>query len=263
MTVQLNGAPANPQDLEQLTATDFGCFTSMQVRAGSVRGLGRHLQRLHDNSLELFGAAPDAHALQQQIGQAAGGRPDCSVRAMLVCLDPTALLSGSIVVPDVVVQVGPPRESSTAPLRVRTVAYERETPWIKHRATHGLIREIRAAHMQGYDDALFVDRTGNLSEGSTWNLCVHDGRSWVWPEAMVLNGITQQLIQQAMGDAGIAFTTRPVSASDAPELTAAFAMNATSPYRPVVAIDGHELRTDPVRAEEIARIWDSVAPEAL
>lgn len=263
MTIEINGAAATPDELEQLGWNNYGSFTSLQLRSGAVRGLALHLKRLRDNSLELFGAAPDLVEVQEWMRRAASGHQDCSVRTTMVCLDPTAITSGSSVVPDVVVQVAPPRESSTAPLQVRTVTYERETPWIKHRATHGLIREIRAAQQQGYDDALFVDRRGHLSEGSTWNLCVHDGSAWVWPEALVLNGITQQVIQQAMTDAGIAFTTRPLSAGAFPEVAAAFALNATSPHRPVIAIDGQQLATDPAAAAELAALWASVSPETL
>jgi branched-subunit amino acid aminotransferase/4-amino-4-deoxychorismate lyase len=263
VTVTINGVAAQADALDRLVANNYGCFTSMQVREASVPGLGLHLRRLRDNSEELFAAAPDPHALQDWMRQAVAGQPDCSLRTSLLCLDLAPVLSGRPVVPDVVVQVDLPRESSTEALRVRTVAYQRETPWIKHRATHGLTREVRAARRAGYDDALLTDQHGFLTEGSFWNLCVHDGRSWVFPEAAVLDGVTQQLIQGAMTQAGTSFRTRPVHPREAGELTAAFAMNSTSAHLPVVAIDGTEVRSDPDRVDELTRIWGSITAEAL
>ena len=69
---------------------------------------------------------------------------------------------------------------------------------LKLLATYGLLRHVREARVAGYDDALFVDRAGMLSEGSTWNLCMYDGEQWLWPDANVLTGITMLLLRRAM-----------------------------------------------------------------
>ena len=46
LRIQINGAPARPEDLYTLARTNYGHFTAMQVRARRVRGLELHLDRL-------------------------------------------------------------------------------------------------------------------------------------------------------------------------------------------------------------------------
>jgi branched-subunit amino acid aminotransferase/4-amino-4-deoxychorismate lyase len=114
-----------------------------------------------------------------------------------------SLAHGCAVEPDIMVSVSPPDEPQTSALRVRCADYERETPKVKHLATYGLLREVRAARTAGFDDVIFVDRTGLVSEGSTWNVCFHDGHQWVWPDAPALRGVTMQLLQTAMREGGV------------------------------------------------------------
>ena len=64
---------------------------------------------------------------------------------------------------------------------MRSVAWQREMPQIKHVGTFGLFAERRAAMADGFDDVLFVTADGEVSEGSTWNLAVHDGERLLWP----------------------------------------------------------------------------------
>jgi branched-subunit amino acid aminotransferase/4-amino-4-deoxychorismate lyase len=138
--------------------------------------------------------------------------------------------------PEILVTVAAPAEAQHDPFRVLPVHYERETPHIKHLATYGLLRHVREARVAGYDDALFVDGAGMLSEGSTWNLCMYDGEQWLWPDANVLTGITMLLLRRAMQEEGVITGSRPIRASDLTGFTAAFATNSVSAARPLAAI---------------------------
>lgn len=248
--VLVNGIPARPEDLAYLAAHNYGAYTFFQVRKGGVRGLALHLDRLRSNAEELFGEAPSEADLRAWVRQAVAGRDECSVRVTTVSLDLAGLASGAAVPPDVVVEVSAARPSEQPDLRVRTVAYERETPWVKHRATHGLLREQRHARQQGFDDALFADRQGRLSEGTTWNLLVHDGDGWVWPEASVLPGVTMQLLRHSLPT-----TTRPVLPGE--PLQAAFALNASC-VRAVRAIDDQELPDDGPLVRDVRHRWAAI-----
>jgi branched-subunit amino acid aminotransferase/4-amino-4-deoxychorismate lyase len=255
-----NGAPATQDQLAFLGSHNYGSFTVFQVRQRTVRGLALHVQRLRDNARELFGAAPTEDRLRTLVGQAVTEQ-DCSIRVTMVSRDVEALLAGEVVEPDVVITAGDPRPAGTVPIAVRTVAYQRETPWVKHRATHGLVREIRAARQAGFDDALFVDPQGRISEGTTWNLCLRTADCWVWPDAEVLQGITQQLLQAAMDSAGIANVRRVVPVTDLVHHQAAFALNATSPAKPIARVDAHSFSGGGAAAVQLEEIWHGIAGE--
>jgi branched-subunit amino acid aminotransferase/4-amino-4-deoxychorismate lyase len=146
---------------------------------------------------------------------------------------------------------------------VRTTRYSRETPHVKHRGTHGLARETRTARLGGFDDALLVGPDGNVTEGTTWNLLLHDGHSWVWPTAPMLPGVTARLVRSAMEKSGAAHRTEPVDARDVPAFAAAFALNASVPGRAITAVDGHWITGHPQATAELQQLWDSVIPEPL
>ncbi|CAM5296915.1 hypothetical protein SAVIM338S_00390 [Streptomyces avidinii] len=234
LNVEINGRPAGVAELHRVATWNYGHFTSMQVRDGSVRGLGLHLRRLEEGSLQLFGEAvkSDGDAIRQQIRHALGAERDASVRVTLVPRpgDPSAT--------DVMVSVSDPVDDRPGPaLRVRTATYERELPHLKHAATMGLTYQLLRARAAGFDDVLFVGRDGGLREGSVWNVAFWDGQQVVWPRADVLPGITMQLLQAAMTRSGTLWSTRRLTADDLPALRAAAATNSHCPGRPLARID--------------------------
>jgi len=147
-----------------------------------------------ENARILFGQAPDLGRVRDRLRHAVGTGRACSVQVTLFSRALRFLAHGSAVEPDIMVSVSPPDEPQTSALRVRCADYERETPEVKHLATYKLLREVRAARTAGFDDVLFVDRTGLVSAGSTWNVCFHDGHQGVWPDAPALRGVTMQLL---------------------------------------------------------------------
>lgn len=240
--VELNGRAAEPGTLEELAFAGYGHFTSMQVRGHRVRGLDLHLERLGRDSLELFGRAVDGRRVLSYLRQATDGLPgDLSLQVNLFSRDEAAVEAGRPVEPDVLVRAGPPAEAGTTPVRVRTDVHERFLPEVKHVATLGLVYLWRRARRDGFDDVLFVDRDGFVSEGSIWNLCLFDGERVVWPAAPALRGITMQLVQAGLAREGVPSATRPVHRDDLGRFRSAVLMNSIVPGRPLAAIDGVEL----------------------
>jgi len=235
-TAEVNHEPVGHDDLRLLAFANYGHYTSMQVRQRAVRGLDLHLDRLRSNATAMFGRAPSAGRLVAALQHAVTTAEPCSVRVTLFSRDLDAVSVNEPVEPEVLVTVTAPAEAQHTPFRALPVPYERETPQIKHLATYGLLRQVRAARLAGYDDALFVDRAGMLSEGSTWNLCLYDGERWLWPQADVLTGITMVLLRKAMQEGGVPTESRPIRASDLTGFTAAFATNSVSAARPLAAI---------------------------
>ncbi|MCW2544407.1 MAG: class aminotransferase [Frankiales bacterium] len=257
-----NGVPATPEQLEHLASSSYGCYTFFQVRERQVRGLQLHLERLTGNARELFGEAPTREQLTTQVAQAVASDDPCSVRITLIGADHQPVLSGDVVTPDVVVTIAPPRDEHAPAISVRTTTYQRETPHVKHLGTHGLIRETRTARQAGYDDALLVDADGQISEGTTWNLLVHDGDSWLWPDAPMLAGITATLLRQAMDDQGVPHRTSLLRGSDLDERTAGFALNSSARRR-ISAVDGRALEDGAAVGRQLDDLWRTTPGEPL
>jgi branched-subunit amino acid aminotransferase/4-amino-4-deoxychorismate lyase len=255
---EVNGRAADPATLPELAFAGYGHFTSMQVRGHRVRGLDRHLERLARDSRELFGRPVDQARVRDHLRHAVDGLPgDLSVQVNLFSRDDAAIEAGRPVDPDVLVRVRPPAEAATAPVRVRTTVFERLLPEVKHVATLGLVYHWRAARRDGFDDVLFMDRDGFVSEGSIWNVAFFDGDQVVWPSAPALRGITMQLVQAGLDRAGVPSATRPVHRDHLPTFRSAVLMNSIVPGQPVVAVDGVELPEDRELLATVRQAYES------
>jgi branched-subunit amino acid aminotransferase/4-amino-4-deoxychorismate lyase len=159
-----------------------------------------------------------------------------------------------MVQPRVLTTLSPAASPLIQPLRLQTQVYAREVPHLKHAATFGLTRARRLAVLTGFDDALFVDAEGRISEGSIWNIGFMQGETVVWPEAPMLAGTGQGLLQRGTAVLGLNSEIRPVRLSDLADFDAAFICNSATPACAVAAIDGHAF--PPVEAV-IARLIDA------
>ncbi|HEV2780576.1 MAG TPA: hypothetical protein VGX25_14390 [Actinophytocola sp.] len=59
LRAEIDGTPATVDQLHRMAVTNYGHFTSMQVRGGAVRGIDPHVRRWEESSPELFGQAVD------------------------------------------------------------------------------------------------------------------------------------------------------------------------------------------------------------
>lgn len=244
--VHVNGVPATAEDLAPLAFAGYAHYTSMQVRAGRVRGLGLHLARLRDASAQLFGTEPDPDRLRGLFRTAvAAGPPDISLVATVFASDREAVLRGETVDPDVLVRTSAPvMMDEERSVRLRTVPFERLLPQLKNVATLGQTYFPRQVAAAGFDDVLFVDRRGHISESSIWNVAFWDGTHVIWPDAAILRGITMSLVADGLARAGVPQVTRPVPVDQATGFTAAALMNSWTPAVPVAAVDGLGFRGD-------------------
>ncbi|WP_223006781.1 aminotransferase class IV family protein [Streptomyces roseirectus] len=244
--MEVNGVEADGADLRLLARTSYAHFTSMQVRGGAVRGLDLHVERLDESARELFGRGLDAERVRSCLRHAVAGGPDAvSVRITVFARRMDAVSRGEAVEPEIAVAVGAPAEAETGPLRLRSVEYERDVPHVKHAGTFGLVHQRRQAALAGYDDALFTDRRGRISEASVWNVCFYDGDRVVWPEAAVLPGITMRLLRRGLEAKGVPCERREIRLGDLTPALSAFLTNSISPALPVASVDGMDLTVDP------------------
>src|SRR5919108_5652202 len=103
------------------------------------------------------------------------------------------------------VRVSAPVDPGTKPVRLRAFQHQRAVPHLKHTGTFDLVYYGRQAKQAGYDDAVFHTADDETSEASIWNICFARGTSIVFPEAAILSGIRQQVLQRGLD----AFTTTP------------------------------------------------------
>ncbi|WP_416058162.1 aminotransferase class IV family protein [Stenotrophomonas maltophilia] len=259
MTVFCNGQPAQVEDLLP-ALVNYGHFTSLQVRGHAVQGLDLHLARLSQATRELFGSELDAAQVQAWMADALqqAGRGDASLRVTVYSRHFDFRTPLAAVPVDVLVAVSAP-VALTAPKRVRSVVWQRELPQIKHVGTFGLFAERRAAMAAGFDDALFVTARGEISEGSTWNLAVHDGERLLWPQAPALRGTAEALLQRHWPGAQ---ATEPLRLADLASVKAAFACNASGLWA-LDAIDGQVLPGSQALAEQGRAVLAGVGGQPL
>jgi branched-subunit amino acid aminotransferase/4-amino-4-deoxychorismate lyase len=251
---QLNGREPTPDELHRMAVTNYGHFTTMQVRGGRVRGMALHLARLDDGNEMFFGRRGDVDdelRLRGWIRQALGTVADATVRVTVT--EPGVLVSVSDPAPD------DPRP----PLRVRTDGHERPWPAQKHSATMGLWYARRTAAAAGYDDALFVGRDGRVREGSVWNVAFWDGAQVVFPDAPMLKGVTMVLLQIALSMTGIDWTVRPVRLAELPDLLAAAAINSRCPAQPIGSIGDVVFGEHDKLVSALRTAWDTVPWEEI
>jgi branched-subunit amino acid aminotransferase/4-amino-4-deoxychorismate lyase len=243
--VQLEGSPVEIDALKSLALYNYGHFTSMRVEAMRVRGLSMHLERLANDSGQLFGGSIDPVRVRQLVRRAATDGPDpVIVRVTVFAPDLQMAEPSRKAELRILVTLRPAPSEPQPPLRVKTVRYERDLPNVKHTGLFGQILQRRNAQLDGFDDALFVNADETVSEGATWNIAfIRLGRV-IWPASNCLPGVTMRLVKESLARASVQSVTAPVTISSLTETEAAFITNAAIGVRPVSQVDNHNLAPD-------------------
>ncbi|WP_426017771.1 aminotransferase class IV [Brevundimonas sp. DWR2-3-1b1] len=263
MDILIDGHPASPEDLAHQALVNYGAYTSFRVENGAVRGLDLHLARLDQAAVELFCESPGETEFRRLMALAVAGRDACWLRVSLFSPEIGHRNPSFVGRLKVMTVVSPPPPPLASSVRVTAVSYEREAPHLKHLATFGLIRVRRAARGAGFDDALFVDGQGRVSEGTLWNVGFVLGDRIVWPQAPMLAGVTQAVIQRGLAEAGLASDNRPVSISEIGSFDAAFLCNSATPVCPITAIDDVAFANDPALLARIEAAWSAQPPQVI
>lgn len=235
MSVYCNGHRASADDLAG-ALTNYGHFTSLQVRGGAVQGLDLHLQRLQQGTEELFGSTLDLAQVREwmQHALASDALRDASLRVTVFSRQFDFRQPQQAVAVDVLVAVAAPVHVPADARRLRAVVYQRELPHLKHVGTFPLFEQRRCAVRDGFDDALFVTPGGAVGEGTTWNIAFQRGQQIVWPHAPALRGTHERLLQA--GFARDVQQVREVALAELDDFDGAIACNAAGVW-PVSAID--------------------------
>lgn len=255
---ELNGKPVEVDALQNLALTNYGHFTSMRVDDGRVRGLSLHLERLQRDCKALFGTNLDLQRVRDLARRAVPSSGSAVVRVTI--FDPSLDLGhpSSATDPHVLVTTRPAAHLPVAPLRAQTARYVRDLPSVKSVGLFGSLHHRRTAQLNGFDDALFIDEQGVVSEGGTWNVGFFDGDRVIWPAADCLVGVTMQLLKEAHE-----YDVRPVTLADIPNMQAIFATNAAIGVRAVSSVDAISTPQTHAIIDTLRKQYMEVPPELL
>ncbi|MEU6877154.1 aminotransferase class IV [Streptomyces sp. NPDC046712] len=224
--IEFDGSPASEPALLASTMTGYGHFTAAQVRDGRVQGLDLHLDRLDRANRELFGEGIDRDHVRALLRGAleAAGRRDAAARVYVY----PDLAGGA----RTAVTLREPYTHVPTPQRLRSVAYWRPVPHIKHLGGFAQTYFGDAVRREGFDEALLTSPDGEIAEGAVTNIAFWDGTSLVWPSAPCLHGITMTLLERRLDS-----VLRRVTLNDLTDFRAAFVTNSRG-ISPVTRIEG-------------------------
>jgi len=223
-----------------------GVFETLAVREGRPRLLDRHLHRLRAgmDRIDIVNGPDDdtvRHAIDELV--AASGLTDARIR--------------------ITVTAGPgssPRTRTGSPTMFITIARLDPAPasvslhlvpWPRHeRSALAGIKSInwaenahalRAAVAAGFDNALFCDTQGRLSECATANIFLVLDGAIVTPS--LESGCLAGTVRAVLLDAGVA-TEADLHPADVPRADGVFLTTSTTGITPVHAIDDRTIHTD-------------------
>jgi branched-subunit amino acid aminotransferase/4-amino-4-deoxychorismate lyase len=256
--IEINGEPARVEDLRLLAQTNYGHFSAMQVVDGCVRGLDLHLERIERATRELFGTTIDSGRVRACLRHAvAGSGEPLAVRVNVFARALNRNRPADPVDADILVMTARPSRAAPEPLRLKSFRYTRDLPQTKHVGTFPLFHYRRLAQQAGFDDALFVDAGGSISEGSIWNVGFFDGAGVVWPDAPQLTGVSMQLLQAGLARNGMRSMVGRIGLDDVGRFRAAFFTNSSTPVQAIAGIDTEEFAADPALITILTACYDS------
>ena len=177
-------------------AKDFKLIETMRWHDGTVANMCYHLERLQE-SARYFRFPLDAAAFRHQVEQKAQGLPEESTYKVRVTLDRYGHL-------EVTTEEAPPADETPLRLTVAGRPQSSENVFLYHKTTNRDFyeRPYREAQSAGYDEVLFVNERGEVTEGSRSNVFVQCADGLVTPPVMcgLLNGTYRRHLLDARGD---------------------------------------------------------------
>lgn len=258
----VDGEPASTAALIRFARTGYGHFTTLQVRAGAVRGLGLHLARLDEATRQLFGISLDLTLVRDHLRAALSAAANASVRISVGARNFSVRTMPTPAQIETLVLVDPPAAGHTTPARLATFEHVRHLPWLKHCGNFDLFELRRRALTQGFDDALLLTPKGHIAEGPTFNVGFFQGESIIWPLAPQLEGTTMQLLKQAQESLGGQNVIRPIDLGQIERLHGGFCCHSGAIW-PIAAIDQQTLPLNAPGLAKLRRLWAEIPGEPV
>jgi branched-subunit amino acid aminotransferase/4-amino-4-deoxychorismate lyase len=140
---------------------------------------------------------------------------------------------------------------------VITVNLERVFPHAKTLNMLPSYLAYRAAKRAGAYDALLVNRSGAITEGTRTNLFCLDGRTlFSPPEEAILLGVTRKAVVQVARANGFRVKERVIQPADLPKFDAAFLTSTSTKILPICRVNGVPLKPLPETLRELMELFD-------
>lgn len=260
--MELNGLPVTQAEIAALGLVGYGHFTSMRVEAGGVRGLTLHLDRLTKDCREVFAADLDPDRVRDLVRRAIG-ETIYPVIVRVTVFDPALELGkpGADAKPQVLITMRPAPAVPQTPVTLQSAVYRRDLARVKHVGLFGPLHHRAQAQRAGFDDVLFTEPDGTISEIATSNIAfiTRDGQL-IWPDADVLPGVTMRLLGQARDEEVL---TEKVTLSQLDQFVGAVATNAAVGVRAVARIDETYWPIEHELVEKLRSEHDSIPPQRI
>lgn len=222
----------------------YGVFDFLRTYHGKPFHLNDHIERLKKSAGLIDIEFPFANVddLADIVYETLGHNDfrESTIRLVL-----TGGVSDSFFLPDgpgtLAVMIAPVKNAAagayTRGVSVTTTRLQRELPHVKSLNYIGAIMAMKRAVKKGAVEALYVDPTGTISEGTRSNFFgIKDG-VLITSEEGILEGITRRVVlSQARPHFPIEL--RPLSLDEIGELDEAFLTSSTKEVMPVVAVEG-------------------------
>ena len=261
---ELNGKMVDLHDLESLTFIAFGHFTSMQVRNNQIKGLHLHIERLQKSSKTLFGTDLSSEKIREYLSHIIKvDYPNASIRVSIFIknLNFKKTRENDL---QVLITLSNPINHVNSSLTVTTKKYERLNPEIKHLGiAMGLLTFKREAQIKNFDDILYIDNDGNISEGSTWNIGFYDGEKIILPNTPALPGITIKLIEKQLKILGWKIEEKAIHISDVAQFKSCFIFNSTMIGRPISRINDIKFKLNQNLSDHFKKAYQEVIYETI
>ena len=242
MTTILNQKTLH-QDSDMLSLALYGyaCFTSFLVENKKVKGLQFHLERLINDSFEIFGQSPDKKEilknilsfLDQQEAKYYGGARVTIFPANFSLSNPGDFKTFNILVTGRKVE-----NTNTSPINIASIEAKRTCPLQK---TSNIIANLKArieAQAKGAQDALML-HNGIITEGATWNIFFGIGNNIFTPsiQSGLLPGITRKLLIEAAVSSNYNIIESEIKITEIEKYEYCFISNALIGLRPVLRLN--------------------------
>ncbi|TMO88449.1 aminotransferase class IV family protein [Pseudoalteromonas spongiae] len=225
-----NGQLIEQSEISDLAFTGFAHFTAMQVRNKAVKGLDLHLARLRDASKLLFNNhLADEDIINGLTSVLAHSDSDLSLTITMYSPKGEFNTASMNVTPNMLIRTNAPSNGPIEPLTLAAIEHQRTLANIKHVGEIAKTHCLHLAKKQGFDDAVFINQSGVLSEATIWNLAFWDGESVIWPKADMLKGTMMGIIQRQLTALNIPQKTMAISLHTLRNFTGAVVMNSWTP----------------------------------
>jgi branched-chain amino acid aminotransferase len=227
-----------------------GVFETLRSHRGRVPTLREHLERLAAGARAMAIEPPPAQALEQAVLELleASGLPDARVRITVTSGSGPPGLSRGQAPPTILITAAPLRLwPETATAVVAPWAHDERSPLagVKTTSRAESVMALLHARERGADEALFLNRAGNVCEATTANVfAVLDGTAHTPPlSAGCLAGITREQVLELCRQLDIAAAEQDLPPATLKEADELFLTSSTRGVQALVEVDGAAVGT--------------------